>query len=89
MKYCLSLTTEEGLVYYNSFTKIFPVPRVGEKIFVGGEAMGFWTVESIYTSLPSAGALVPAFGITILVKWSESNEDSAPVYDEDRGWVRA
>lgn len=89
VRYCLSVMTEESSVYFESFDEHFPVPRPGEEIFVGGEAIGWWTVERVDYSLPSKGALSPGFWIAVYVKWSTTNNRPAPVYDEDMGWVQS
>lgn len=88
MKYSLSIQTEEAGIYYEQFNEPFPVPLIGNDVFVGSDAVGYWTVVGVDYSPPQKGAHTPAFWITVTVKWSKKNNRPAPVYDEDQGWVK-
>ncbi len=87
MIFRLSAETAEATVYFETMPPM-PVPRVGEELFVGGDALGWWRVTEVFWHLPSPGAMEPTMEVRLRVEWSDSNERPAPTYDEDRGWVR-
>lgn len=91
IEFALSVHTtneNEGLLYYHQMPPM-PVPRVGDDVFIPGPAMGYWTVVSVWWSLPSMGAQQPTMWATLVVKWAETNTKPRPVYTEDDGWKQA
>lgn len=73
---------------YSQELPTFPIPRVGEEVFVPGDGMGLWLVKEVRWGLPSPEALEPTMWVTIIVEWSGRNGRPMPEYDEDLGWIQ-
>ncbi len=83
----LAVQTPEAGLYFETMPPM-PVPRVGEDVFIPGDAFGYWTVTEVSWALPAKGAMEPTMEARLTVEWSSFNARPAPVYDEDRGWLQ-
>lgn len=87
IEFRLTLETVEALVYSETMPPM-PIPGIGEDIFVGGNALGWWRAKSISWMVPQIDAQTPSMWVTIYVDWSPINPRPAPIYDPELGWVK-